>query len=230
MNQGPSSYALIVDDHPLSLKGLKHFLEELAVVGRVVAAEGLVGIDRALVEHGRPRLAMVDFWLADGPASGTLRYLQQNSPGTRLIVVSGDDRPVVADRARDLSAHGFIGKRESPRAHRNAVLAVLAGRLWFGDGRTPETPPPTTLPASPDDGGEALTPRQGEVLELLLQGRPNKLIAQLLSLSEYTVKEHVTSILRKLNATNRIELIMRLHAERRKKGRYEGAQGWSTTA
>lgn len=160
---------------------------------------------------GAPTLALIDFWLAGGTALPTVMRLRDEHPATRLLVISGDGDPAVRDKVRRLAIDGFLLKQAEPAVFALAVATVLRGETWFDDGAM-AADSERNLPLSAAELG--LTPRQAEVLALMLKGLPNKRVAQVLSLTEPTVKEHVSGILERLGARNRIELITRLKGKR----------------
>lgn len=208
-----SGRALVVDDHPLVARGFAEYMTMACGVARVdvarTAAECLLCIDR----DGAPALAVIDFWLPDGPASGLIAALRERCPDIRLLVVSGDDDPAVAENARDAGADGYVHKQAPPEVFAQAVATLLAGGAGFAEFGLPGTQPaPRELPIRTQALG--LTERQGQVLGMMLRGLPNKRIALELAISEQTVKEHVTNILTRLGAANRLEVIARLGGRR----------------
>lgn len=207
-------YAIILDDHPLVARGVAEFLRSLQPDMQVRLASDAADCLHQVTTQGAPALALVDFWLAEGAALGLIAQLRANCPGTAIAVMSGDDDPQLGERARAAGAHGFLHKQESPNTFAQAVHALLGGLTWFvppsrlqaGGLRSRE------LPVTPAELG--LSTRQGEILSLVLLGQPNKRIALDLALSESTVKEHVTAILQRLGARNRIEAITQLRGRR----------------
>jgi len=143
-----------------------------------------------------------------------LAELKLRSPSTRLLVISADDDAAVLDKVRLAGADGFLHKQESPEVFGRAVAALLQGDSWFQGGVKfgGREFPNKDLPVTAAELG--LTVRQGQVLAMMLKGLPNKRIALNLSLSEQTVKEHVTGILERLGARNRIEVITMLRGRR----------------
>lgn len=209
MSTPPPPYALVLDDHPLVARGMAEFLRAVLPGTEVIALDSASGLAPALAAHGAPRLAVVDFWLADGAALAALQTLRLHCPATPVAVVSGDDDPQLVERARAAGARGFLHKQERPETFAKAVRTLCAGGPWF--------PEPAAqgvalrlreLPVTPQELGLSL--RQGEVLARVLQGQPNKRIAQALDISEATVKEHVTGILQKLGVRTRVEAITHL--------------------
>lgn len=206
--------ALVVDDHPLVARGIADYLRTHCELDRVDAICGAAGLWANIGQFGAPTLALVDFWLPEGTALPTLARLRGEYPATRLMVISGDDDPAVRDKVRRLPVDGFLLKQAEPTVFAQAVAAVLRGDAWFDEAPVAihTVGEARNLPLSPAELG--LTPRQGEVLALMLKGLPNKRIAQTLSLTEQTVKEHVSGILDRLGVRNRIELITRLGGKR----------------
>lgn len=208
------SYAIILDDHPLVARGVAEFLRSLRPDMEMRLATDAADCLQQVAVHGAPALALIDFWLVEGAALGLIAQLRASCPGTAIAVMSGDDDPLLAERARTGGAHGFVHKQESPGTFAQAVHALLGGLTWFVPaGRVqPGGLRSRELPVTPVELG--LSTRQGEILALVLLGQPNKRIALDLALSESTVKEHVTAILQRLGARNRIEAITQLRGRR----------------
>ncbi|ABM34142.1 two component transcriptional regulator, LuxR family [Paracidovorax citrulli AAC00-1] len=212
-------YALVVDDHPLVGRGMAEFLRGHPRLADVRHAHETSEALRIIASHGSPVLALVDFWLAEGAATSFIGNLFAMSPETRMLIMSADHHPAIVLKVRASGAHGFVHKRESPETFHAAVNAVLDGASWFDPGATASLSPSALgatplreIHLAPVDLG--LTPRQGQILALVLEGLPNKPIANALHLSEHTVKEHLTAILQKLGVSNRVELISRLRGVR----------------
>lgn len=206
--------ALVVDDHPLVARGIADYLRSHCGFDRAGAVGGMPELWEYLHHFGPPTMALVDFWLLDGTVLPFLPRLREECPDTRLVVISGDDDPVVRNKVRQLAVDGFLLKQVEPAVFSQAVSAMLRGDLWFDDvsGSARAGSAARSLPLTPAELG--LTPRQGEVLTLMLKGLPNKRVAQALSLSEQTVKEHVSGILERLGVRNRIELMTKLQGKR----------------
>ncbi len=137
-------------------------------------------------------------------------------PSTPVVVVSASDRHADVIRAIDLGAMGFVPKRASNETLSEALHVVMSGGVYVpqttsdGDGTEPggastapgATPQPVSLAAF------KLTPRQTDVLALLLRGYSNKLIARELNLSVETVKDHVAAVLRTLGVNSRTQAVL----------------------
>jgi DNA-binding NarL/FixJ family response regulator len=206
--------AVVVDDHPLVARGIADYLRMHCGFACADAICRAADLWTHIGQLGAPTLALVDFWLPEGTALPMLARLRNEYSATRLLVISGDDDPAIRDKVRRLAVDGFVLKHAEPAVFAVAVAAVLRGDEWFDDASVAAQPTgdARSLPLSPAELG--LTPRQGQVLALMLKGLPNKRVAQQLSLTEQTVKEHVSGILERLGARSRVELIARLRGKR----------------
>ncbi|MHA7847899.1 LuxR C-terminal-related transcriptional regulator [Serratia sp. D1N4] len=203
-------YALVVDDHPLVAGGIAAFLSTHCGYKQVYVAASRQECDCLIEEKGPPQLLVLDFWLPDGTALQLIKKLPQGNPNIRLLVISGDENNNVQHKAREMGAHGFVHKHDSPQIFNQAVTALQNGQLWF-----PEALAPPSLSSSTVNYQEfGLTKRQGEVLAMMLRGFSNKRIAMTLAVSEPTIKEHITGILSKLGVNNRVEAITLLQGRR----------------
>lgn len=208
------AYALVVDDHPLVARGLAAFLQTHCTFSCVQVVVTVSECLQWIAENGCPRLVVIDFWLADGAALSLLSRLAAACKETRLLVVSGDDAAGIQTHVREAGAHGFLRKSEPPEVFAQAVSALMVGELWFphDDSIVRKQVSRRELPIRASDLG--LTERQGEVLAMMLRGLPNKRIALALSVSESTIKEHVSGILARLGITTRVEAIALLDGRR----------------
>lgn len=205
-----SKTAVVIDDHPLVARGIADFLKSHCGFNYVHAISSIA--DFWVLMDGIPQTALVvlDFWLPDGASLPLLDQIMMRYPSLPVLVMSADDDIAVQKKVQTAGAQGFINKQEPPEVFVRAVTSLLCHQFWFKS--------PThlhsvkELPISATELG--LTERQGEILSLILQGLPNKQIAKLLTLSEQTVKEHVSGILERLGVRNRIEVITKLRGKR----------------
>lgn len=203
--------AIVIDDHPLVARGIADFLLSNCGFSVVQSVSNISAFWDEFNYTNPPILAVVDFWLPDGASLSLLVQLKLQHPATRLLAISADDNvAAVSDKVRSAGADGFLHKQEAPDVFGRAVAALLLGEVWFHDHRSLDriNQPAKELPITADELG--LTTRQGQVLAMMLKGLPNKRIALNLSLSEQTIKEHVTGILERLGVRNRIEVITKL--------------------
>lgn len=207
----PSPYVLVVDDHPLVVRGLAHFLHSSCPGLTVVPMTRWEDALTLTATIGAPVLLIADVWLGDGNSSlSSMDRWRKTCAQTPWLAVSGDDDPLLESRVRAVGAQGFVHKQASPEVFARAVTALLRGEQWFSAAGT-VAPGATPDPLSAIHG---LTPRQSDILALLLRGLPNKRIASELGISEATVKEHVTAVLARLGVRTRVEAITLLHQRR----------------
>jgi DNA-binding NarL/FixJ family response regulator len=173
-----------------------------------------------LAQGPLPDLLMLDLEL-DGQDNGfeLLDRLRAAHPGLPIVCLSGTNQMSDVIRAIDQGAMGFIPKHVAPEEFKQALLLVVAGGIYVPPMRMDQR----ELPASAAAGAAAatpvpvsrasleqfgLTPRQQEVLQGLLQGKPNKLIAAEMSISGETVKDHVAAIFRALGVNSRTQAVL----------------------
>ena len=208
-----SASAVVIDDHPLVAHGVADFLLTHCGFGQALAVSATAELWQTIDRSHPPSLAVVDFWLPDGVSLPLVTSLKQHYPALRVLVISADDNAAIIDKIRVAGADGFLHKQEAPAVFAQAVKALLQGESWFRSGLAGNSRQPSNeLPVTAVELG--LTVRQGQVLVMMLKGLPNKRIALNLSLSEQTVKEHVSGILERLGVRNRIEVITKLRGKR----------------
>jgi DNA-binding NarL/FixJ family response regulator len=212
---------LIADDHELFRDGLRLVLSELDPDLEVLEASTF---DEALARVEEPQgvdLILLDLVMPGMTWHEGLAALKQRVGTVPLVVLTAaEDRRLVTDAMR-LGASGFIPKSSSGKVMIGALRLVLSGGVYLPPAMLEDKEVQTlrqALPigagALPEDGGPSaagdaaaasvpLTPRQREVLALMGQGQSNKEIARALTLSEGTVKLHVTAILKALKVHNR---------------------------
>jgi two-component system, NarL family, response regulator LiaR len=194
---------LLVDDHAVVREGLRGFLElqdEFEIVGE--AEDGEEAVREA--ERLRPDVILMDLVMPGLDGVGAMQALRESLPEARVIVLTSfadDDRLLPAIQA---GAAGYLLKDAQPAELARAVRAAHAGEALL-DPSVAARLVDAIAQAPGDDPGERLTPREREVLGLIAQGRPNKLIARELEISEKTVKAHVGRLLEKLGVSDRTQ-------------------------
>lgn len=197
---------LVVDDHPLIQQALAQSLPHLHGTLEVIAAVDRDETLTALARHPDCALALLDLTLPGAHGLDLLVELRRDFPALPVVVLSATHDRATVGSAMAAGARGYIAKTSTPAELLDAVRTVLAG------GRSVTT---DFVPASATLNGvpgtlPGLTHRQADVLRLLLQGKPNKLICRDLRLSEGTVKVHVSAILKALNVRSRAQAIAEL--------------------
>lgn len=187
---------LVCDDHPVVREGLVAMLgtqPDLAVVGQ--AASGPEAVHAAL--KLRPDILLLDIELPGFDGVEATWRVREQAPESRIVVLTAFDRDEQIVGAIRAGAAGYLLKGAPREELFRAIRVVHAG------GSLIEPVAASRLFRQMREEPDALTPRETEVLELLAGGGSNKHIAEALSVSERTVKFHVSSILSKLDASNR---------------------------
>ncbi len=206
---------LVVDDHPLILEALHHVLKQLDTSVEVCGAQSAEQALALLDLHGDADLMLLDLGLPGTDGLEFLGKVRSKNPAVPVVVLSASDIRDHVMRAIDLGAMGFIPKSSSNQVMLGALRLVLSGGVYLppaallsdtgiGAPAAAGRPRDTTITAR--DLG--LTERQAQVLGLILQGKPNKLICRELDLAEGTVKIHVAAILRALNVSTRTQAVI----------------------
>ena len=211
---------LIADDHRLIIEGVKIKLAELDPALEAVVAMNLEELDRVVAAHAHELdLALVDIAMPGTHGFEHVARLRSQAPALPVIVLSGSEDVELMRALIDLGVLGFIPKAYSPEVMLSAIRLVLAGGIYVpplllanaqAQGWQPsEAPAAEGAPSRSIDGlRNLLTERQIDVMRLLSQGKPNKLIARDLGISEGTVKIHLAAIFRALNVRNRVEAVV----------------------
>lgn len=202
--------AVVIDDHPLVARGIADFLKSHCSFTYVHAISSVADFWAVMNDADPAALIVLDFWLPDGATLSILNRLKTEHPSVPILVVSADDDLAIQDKVQAAGASGFINKQEPPEIFVQAVMTLLNNRPWFKKTTYPHVAKELTITAAE----LGLTARQGEILAMIMQGLPNKRIAQALSVSEQTVKEHVSGILERMGVRNRIEAITKLRDKR----------------
>jgi DNA-binding NarL/FixJ family response regulator len=188
---------LIIDDHPVVREGLaallRPFEPDAEILQASTRAEGLQ------LARANPDLDLVfmDLKMPGEGGASSIAEFGRRCPQLPLIVISSSESPADVREALAAGALGYVPKSAAPHTVVGAMKLVLSGEIYI--------PPLMLEPGVRSEPARRLTERQLGVLELLCNGASNKEIARRLSLSEKTVKAHVTAILRELGVGNRTQ-------------------------
>jgi two-component system nitrate/nitrite response regulator NarL len=202
---------VIADDHPIFRDGLIKLLDtrqDLQVVG--AANDG----DEALplVAELEPDLLLLDLAMPRMSGMVALRELKGTRKNTRVLLLTAAIERTDIVKALQLGAQGVVLKESASDVLLKSIQAVMAGQYWVGRTAVPDlatilrqlsnsAPPPTRKHFG-------LTPRELEIISVILGGYSNGDIAARFSISEKTVKHHLTNIFDKVGVSNRLELAL----------------------
>lgn len=200
---------IIADDHPLFRGALRQALNGLGEAVKIVESGDFDATRQAVIDHPDADIMLLDLAMPGVSGLSGLISLRAEFVSLPVVIVSASDDGATIRRVLDLGASGFIPKSASIDDIRAAVRAVLDGEVW--------------IPASIDVAEEAdtevqdlirrlqtLTPQQSRVLGMLAEGLLNKQIAYELSVSEATIKAHVSAVLQKLGVDSRTQAVIQL--------------------
>jgi DNA-binding NarL/FixJ family response regulator len=198
---------VIVDDHPLFRGALSQALS-IAIAGvQILEAGSLEELSDTLDKNRDVDLVLLDLSMPGVQGLSGLLFLRAQSPEIPVVVVSASEDPTIIRRALEFGASGYIPKSLPVEKIREAVRLILDGGVW--------SPPDIPLDGAADPEARdlatrlaTLTPQQVRVLMMLGEGLLNKQIAYKLSVSEATIKAHVSAILQKLGVDSRTQAVI----------------------
>lgn len=198
---------LVVDDHPLILEALAQLLPQLTPGTEVYVALDRREAESVLDDNADIALVLLDLALPGTRGLDFLADLLLDYPGVPIVVLSATHDQATVTAALAAGARGFIPKTANITALVDALQQVVNGGVYLTADLTNGLEA-DGVHVSPDELG--LTNRQSDVLKLLVQGKPNKLICRDLKLSEGTVKVHVSAILKALHVHSRTQAVAEL--------------------
>ena len=194
---------IIADDHPMFREGMARTVQRLLPGAMVQEAGDLATVNALLREAGEVDTLILDLRFPGLTCISQLADLRQQLRRTTLIVVSMVDDATLIEQVMALGADGFIGKNIAPDEIGQALLAIRDGEVLV------KFAPSGLLPLDT----HTLTTRQQEVLRLIAQGKTNKEIAKALDISPFTVRIHVSSLLRTLDVPSRAAAAVKYSGE-----------------
>jgi len=197
---------VIADDHPLFRTAMAHTLQQHSPDAGITEVGSLPELLVVLKKADEVDLLLLDLHIPEAHGFTGLVQVSEQFPEVPVMIVSGNEDPNVMHKAVALGASGFLPKSASNEDIFASIKAVLQGQVWL----------PANIPAAvaePDTAHTAqciasLTPQQLRVLTMVGEGLYNKQIASELSVTDATVRAHVTEIFRKLGVTNRTQAVI----------------------
>ncbi|HZV54321.1 MAG TPA: response regulator transcription factor [Rhodocyclaceae bacterium] len=206
---------LVIEDHAMVREGLLQALRGLEPgVKALGAADAEVGMD-LLATNDDVDMVLLDLMLPGTSGMALLGVIRKRFPTIPVVILSALDDADTVTRALKQGASGFVPKSSSTETMLGALREVLAGEVFL---------PPKLRELVARDSGRGktvaerygLTPGQTRVLELLTQGKTNRQIAELLDVTEGTVKIHVSAIFKAMNVANRSQALLLAKKQRLK--------------
>ncbi len=217
-------HVLLIDDHPLILVALRTLVQGLGNDVEIIAVTTAREARDALASGADFDIALLDLQLGDDDGFALLVELRASHPALPVVIVAASDHRDDVMRAIDLGAMGFVPKCTANSTLMDALRMVIAGGIYLPPSvmRSPAQPRANPHAGQHHAWGDgldaeraaatletlALTPRQKQVLALLLRGQSNKLIARALNLSVETIKDHVAAVLRHLKVSSRTQAVL----------------------
>lgn len=203
---------LIADDHALFRDGLRRLLQSepgFEVVGEASDGEVLLPLARKT----KPDILLLDLSMPRQDGMEVLRELSESDiPVRTLLLTASIDKSQIV-RALKLGAYGVILKESTTQRLFDGIRCVMAGQYWVGRESVSDLVRALRSVSAPAEGGPrsrdfGLTPREMEIVTMVVAGYSNPDIAQRCSISEQTVKHHISNIFDKLGVSNRLELAL----------------------
>jgi DNA-binding NarL/FixJ family response regulator len=191
---------MLVDDHLLVRRGFRRMLEDDPDIDVVAeAGDGQEAID--LASKVRPDVVVMDFALPSMNGAVATRRILADRPETAVLMLSMHSEPSYVRNCLEAGARGYLLKNAMDLELVGAVKELAAGRRMLD-------PRLTLPPAEEQAGATALSPRELEVLQLIVHGKSNKDIAVVLGLSVNTIAVHRANIMQALGTQNTAELVV----------------------
>ncbi|MDG2468673.1 MAG: response regulator transcription factor [Pirellulaceae bacterium] len=194
---------IVVDDHPVIRRGLENMLEGsgISIVGEAASAEQAL----SLLSLISAEVVLLDVRMPDGDGLDCLSRIKLDHPDVAVLMYSTFGNPTYVARAVALGAVGYVTKGKPKELLCDAICRVAKGETVWSRDELRRVTGALATPRLDLDVEVPLTAREAEVLKHLTSGKTNKEIANSLTISYETVKEHVQNILRKIGVTDRTQ-------------------------
>ena len=190
---------LVADDHALFREGVIHILQGLDEDVTSIESNNVEQTLSMVSENDDLDLLLMDLYMPGQNGFDALDILTNSHPALPIVVLSASNNPHDMQKTIQKGAMGFIRKDSTGSVMLNALRLVLAGEIYT----------PSQMMNAGSEQAYHLTQRQIEVLQLMEQGCANKIIAEQLSISEATVKMHISAIFRELMVSNRTQAVLK---------------------
>ena len=191
---------VLADDHEIVRDGIRMVIEAEGDM-EVIAEAGDAETARRRISGLKPSVLVLDLNMPGAPSLEVIPSMREASPGTEIVVLTMQDDPAFAREVFRRGGKGYVLKHSAGGELVKAIREVVAGETYV----TPRVG--AKLAAAPEGPPGGLTPREAEILGLIAGGYTNPEIAERLVISVRTVETHRAAIYRKLETTNRAELV-----------------------
>lgn len=196
-----SKQIIVADDHPLFRSAISNLLQRLLSGIKVNEVDCFEKLQRQLSNLSTlPSLVILDLKLPDIQGLDGLLTLKKQYSELPIVIISAYDEEKIILQTKQYGASGFISKSLEMDDIAQAISSILEGDLYFPQINMNTLVKPTGL--------EQLTPAQINVLKLLTKGKASKAIANVMGVTEATIKAHLTTIFKKLNVKNRTQAVI----------------------
>ena len=196
---------LLADDHTLIRDGIKLVLKNYTKAVEFIEVDNYIDTLDAVKNNPNFDLIVMDLFMPGSSGTDGIAMIRQSTPCTPIIVLSSSEDVEHVKTALKLGANGYIPKSSSNDIFLSAINLVMAGGIYIPAQMLNET-----IDTMVDEKAltSLLTDRQTEVLKLMAQGKTNKTIAKIMSITDHTVKSHISVIFSHLNAANRTQAVI----------------------
>jgi DNA-binding NarL/FixJ family response regulator len=195
---------IVAEDHPMFRAALVLTVRRLMPGAQLMEVASQGELETALARSGEVSLVLLDLRMPGAHGLSSLVFLRGEYPNVSVAIISGGAYAETIGRTRQLGASAFIPKSAPIDTIAQALSCVIRGELWFPEHDNAPTGRGLLLQGQLT----TLTPQQFRVLKYLADGMLNKQIADILDISEGTVRAHVTAILRKLGVSTRTQAVI----------------------
>lgn len=195
----------LIDDHPIVRQGLRNLLQtepSFAVVAE--ADDGITGLE--LVQRVKPDVLIVDLMMPGLNGLDLIKQILKHLPRLRIVVLSMQSADSYVVEALHSGAAGYVLKETGPSEIIHAIKTVVAGHRYLSPKLAPRVLDSSTGKKRVADPYESLTPREREILHLIVEGHTNSQIAKKLVLSPRTVELHRSRVMKKLDLHNQTDI------------------------